>query len=270
MEDVTLHVDELTKAYGRHVAVDAVSFTVGPGDIAGLLGPNGSGKSSILHCLTGVVTPTSGRIVLAGRDHRSAAAKAALGFAPDDLPLPMNLTGVEYLDLVRRLQPAYDPALARELAELLGLAPDLPQLICEYSHGMKRKIQTIAALAHRPRLLVLDEPFRGLDPAAHVVLRGLVREFTAAGGAVLMATHDMSAAQVYCDTVTVVADGVVVADGRPHELLDAYGHASLEEVFLEATGLAGHTAGLDGRLAGLRLAPGGERRGVGAAGGGRS
>jgi len=249
-----LTVTNLTKRYGRFVAVDGVSFAVAPGTITGLLGPNGSGKSSILHSLTGVVTPTSGSIAIAGNPHSSTAAKAALGFVPDDLALPLNLTGYEYLDLVRRLQPRSDLELAHELAHLLAIDAALGRLVAEYSHGMKRKIQTIAALLHRPTLLVLDEPFRGLDPEAHMVLRHLIASFVDDGGGVLVATHDLAAAETYCDTVTIVADGTVVAQGVAAGLLAEYDEPTLEGVFLAATGLGTRARAARDLIAGLRLA----------------
>lgn len=251
-----LRVVDLVKRYGRFVAVCGVSFTVPSGGITGLLGPNGSGKSSVLHSITGVVTATSGTVTIAGRAHDTAAAKAVTGFVPDDLPLPLNLTGFEYLDLVRRLQPGTDPTLTDELVSLLGMTRALPRLVAEYSHGMKRKIQMIAALGHRPRLLILDEPFRGLDPEAHVILRELIASFVRDGGGVLVATHDLSAAEGYCDAVTVVADGCVVADGPPHRLMDEHGQRSLEGVFLAATGLAERTRSKHEQLSALRLTAG--------------
>ena len=248
-----LAVTDLVKRYGRFRAVEGATFAVAPGTIGGLLGPNGSGKSSILHSITGVVSLTSGSIEISGLPHGSAAAKAMTGFVPDDLALPMNLTGFEYLDLVRRLQPRADAELGKELADLLNLGSALPKLVAEYSHGMKRKIQMIAALFHGPALLILDEPFRGLDPEANLILRQLIKSFVRDGGGVLIATHDLTAAQGYCDTVTIVDAGRVVADGPPDALIEEYRQDSLEEVFLMATGIGSRTREVQERLSRIRI-----------------
>ena len=133
-----LTVVDLTKKYGQFTAVRGIGFSVPAGSIVGLLGPNGSGKSSVLHCVTGVIGVTSGTITIDGHPHQTAAAKAMLGFVPDDLALPTNLTGAEYLDLIRRLQPSCDRSLMAELLDLLGLTGALGKLVAEYSHGMKR------------------------------------------------------------------------------------------------------------------------------------
>ncbi len=252
-ESLALEIVDLTKKYGSFTAVSHVGLAVPVGEVVGLLGPNGSGKSSVLHCITGVVGPSAGSIAIAGIPHRTAAAKAAMGFVPDDLALPTNLTGAEYLDMVRRLQPTSDLDLMRELLDLFGLLDAQGKLIAAYSHGMKRKLQMVAALAHRPPLLILDEPFRGLDPEAHVVLRTLVESYCAAGGGVLVATHDLAGAQVYCDAVSIIADGRVVAAGAPADLMNAYGRSSLEDVFLLATDLENRTRQLTQRIGRIRL-----------------
>ncbi|BEP13399.1 ABC transporter ATP-binding protein [Acidothermaceae bacterium B102] len=257
---LALSVTGLVKSYGRFEAVRGVDLCVPAGNVVGLLGPNGSGKSSILHCVTGVLAPTRGRLEIAGHPHSSAAAKRALGFVPDDLALPTNLTGAEFLDLVRRLQPAADLDLLAELVDLLGLGEALGKLVSEYSHGMKRKLQMAAALSHSPALLILDEPFRGLDPEAHVVLRSLLEFFIAAGGAALVATHDLASAQGYCDSTFIVSAGDIVASGAPDELVARFGRQSLEEVFLVATGLEERTRDVRRRVADIVFAVSGSER----------
>ncbi|WP_322778230.1 ABC transporter ATP-binding protein [Frankia sp. Cas4] len=248
-----LAVVDLTKKYGQFTAVREVTFAVPAGSVVGLLGPNGSGKSSVLHCITGIVALTAGTITMGGYPHHAAAAKAILGFVPDDLSLPMNLTGAEYLDLVRRLQPACDRSLMRELLELLGLEAATGKLVAEYSHGMKRKLQMVAAMSHSPSLLILDEPFRGLDPEAHLILRTLMDSFVAAGGGVLVATHDLVAAQTYCHTVSIFCEGEIAAAGAPLELMMEYDRSSLEEVFLAAAGIEERTKQVQQRISEIRL-----------------
>jgi ABC-2 type transport system ATP-binding protein len=241
VEDACMHelldVERLVKRYRNLTAVAGVSFSVHPGETCGLLGPNGSGKSSTLHAVVGVVPPSDGRVRIAGHPADSPAAKRHLGFVPDDLRLPAGLTGAELLALVERLQPAADRSLMDFLVDLLGLGPALSRLVGEYSHGMQRKLQLVAALLHRPELLVLDEPFLGLDPEAALVLRTVLARFTQQGGAVLIATHDLLAAERYCDQVVILSEGRVVAEGPPGGLLARHRASSLEGVFLVATGL---------------------------------
>jgi ABC-2 type transport system ATP-binding protein len=248
-----LTVADLTKKYGQFTAVHRIGFSVPAGSIVGLLGPNGSGKSSVLHCVTGVIGVTSGTITINGHPHQTAAAKATLGFVPDDLALPTNLTGAEYLDLIRRLQPACDRSLMAELLDLLGLTRALGRLVAEYSHGMKRKMQMVAAMSHSPSLLILDEPFRGLDPEAHLILRTLIDSFVATGGSALLATHDMAEAQAYCDEISIFADGRVAAAGTPASLMEEYERSSLEEVFLMAAGIEERTKHIQERIGEIQL-----------------
>jgi ABC-2 type transport system ATP-binding protein len=247
---VALEVKRLVKRYGSILAVDQVSFQVQKGQICGLLGPNGSGKSSLLHMITGVVKVTSGSIIIGGAEHSTVEAKRFFGFAPDDLALPGHLTGAEYLDLPRRLQRNWDPRIAAELIDILDLGADLGKLVVEYSHGMKRKIQIVAAVSHRPRLLILDEPYRGLDPAAALAVRTLVAAYTEQGGAVLLATHDLAAAETFCDKATILNEGQIVIDGYTHELMRHRG-GSLEEIFLDVTGLKTRVNVVDRRLRAL-------------------
>jgi len=164
-----LRVNDLTKRYGRDVGIEDVSFTVEAGEIVGLLGPNGSGKSTTLHCLTGILSATSGTVEIAGVDHELPAAKDGFGFLPDDLPLPESLRSLEVMALHRRLRARFDRDLAEDLLELVGLTDHRDKYVGHYSHGMKRKLQLVIALAHRPRLLIMDEPMRGLDPEAAII-----------------------------------------------------------------------------------------------------
>lgn len=232
-----LRVDDLTKRYGRHAGVAGVSFAVGAGEIVGLLGPNGSGKSTTLHCLTGILSPTSGTVEIAGVDHERPAAKDGFGFLPDDLPMPESLRAMEVLALHRRLRSRFDRELAEDLLELVGLADQRQKYVGEYSHGMKRKLQIVIALAHRPRLLIMDEPMRGLDPEAGIIVNTLLETFREQGGAALVATHDLLAAEHYCDRVVILTNGSVIASGEPADLINEAGVTTLEELFVQVTGL---------------------------------
>lgn len=239
----TLEVRGLTKRYGRTTAVEQLEFAVPAGCVFGLLGPNGSGKSSTLHVITGLLAPDAGTVRVCGHPHDSGAAKRAFGFVPDDLPLPTSLTGCEVLRLVERLRGDVDSALRDALVDVFDLKPALDRLVAHYSHGMKRKLQVVAALMHRPRLLILDEPFRGLDPEAVVVMREVLASVTrATTTSVIVATHDLAAADRLCDEVLILAAGRVAAQGRPQALRRQYAVGSLEDAFLVATGLLADAA----------------------------
>lgn len=234
----TCRVEELGKDYGTVQAVRDISFELVPGEVFGLLGPNGSGKTTTLHILTGLLEASRGGVEVNGVPIGHKESRQWIGFAPDDLPLPLSLTGTEYLDLHHRLRKRDDRDVAARLADVLGLTTALERSIIGYSHGTKRKLQLIAAVMHSPELLVLDEPFRGLDPEAAAVLRDLLAMFAGAGGSVLIATHDMLRAERDCDRVMILHNGQQAALGSPSGLREAYGGlASLEAVFLQATKL---------------------------------
>ncbi|MET9712648.1 ABC transporter ATP-binding protein [Nocardiopsis alba] len=235
--DTLLEVSQASKRYRKTYALNKVSFALDSGGIYGLLGPNGSGKTTCLHLITGLIQPTQGAITLNGIAVQDKRSRALIGFAPDDLPLPASLTGGEYLDLHDRLRGRDDSDRARALACALGIKGDLHRQISEYSHGMKRKIQIVAAAMHRPELLILDEPFRGLDPDAAFVLRDLMQTFTASGRTILIATHDMLRAERDCRTVLILHKGHLVDSGAPENLHAKHGVRDMETVFLKATGV---------------------------------
>lgn len=232
-----LRVENVTKLYGEVAAVSDVSFELEGGHVYGLLGPNGSGKTTCLHVVTGLVDPTTGRVAIGDVPIADPASRLGFGFAPDDLQLPTALTGREFLDLHDRLRHRDDRARATSLLEAFDLVDALDQQIEAYSHGMKRKIQIVAAVMHAPPLLILDEPFRGLDPDAVAVLRSVISSFAAGGRAVLLATHDMARAQLDCDRVVVLDSGVLVADDEPAALVAEHGSGiDLETAFFVLTG----------------------------------
>lgn len=227
----------ITKRYGRNTVVDSVSFVVRAGSVTGLLGPNGAGKSTCLHMLTGVVTPDDGTVTVGGITATEPRAKLLLGFAPDDLPLPEALTGREYLAFHDRMRGRSDLDRGLQIMDSLDVLDAVEQQILEYSHGMKRKVQLAAALMHSPELLILDEPFRGLDPDATAVVGHLVESMARSGRSVLMATHDLARAESMCDSVVILDRGSVAGQGAPSELVERHGRGeSLETAFLVMTG----------------------------------
>jgi ABC-2 type transport system ATP-binding protein len=238
MDDI-LDAHALTKRYRRTPVLDDVSIAIEPGMIHGLLGPNGSGKTTCLHLVTGLLEPDGGTVLVGGVDVASPASRRLFGFAPDDLPLPGALTGREYLAVHDALRGRDDRARAAELADLLRIVDALDRPVGDYSHGMRRKLQLVAAVMHDPLLLVLDEPFRGLDPESAASLRGLLVAFARAGRAVLVATHDLLRAHRDCGVVTILDRGSVVASGSPDRLLADHPRArTLDDVFLTVTGRA--------------------------------
>ncbi len=234
-----LDVRGIGKSYRKTPVLVDFSLAIAPGEIHGLLGPNGSGKTTCLHVITGLIGADSGSVLIAGISVADKRSRHGFGFAPDDLPLPEALTGRELLAFHDALRGRDDRRRAAEFAGLLGLDDALDRPVAEYSHGMQRKIQLIAATMHDPDLLILDEPFRGLDPEAAATLRTLISAFAASGRAVLIATHDMLRAERDCDRVTILSTGRTVATGSPHRLISAHpGAATLENVFMSATGRA--------------------------------
>lgn len=223
-----IRADGITMRYGSRRVLESVSFEASAGEVTGLLGPNGAGKSTLLHILVGLAPPTAGTCDGAG---------VGCGFCPDDLPMPDLLTAREYLLMVQAVRRVRIPGPAVELmASGLRLAEQYDALIGTFSHGMKRKLQLIAALLHTPDVLVLDEPFRGLDPESGAIMRALITGFAAAGNTVLFSTHDLLLAQRLCQRLVVLGDGRVTAAGSVEEVVGD--HGDLEASFLAHTGLA--------------------------------
>ena len=183
----------------------------------------------------------------------SENAKETFGFVPDDLPLPESLRYHEIVALHRRLRRQFDDELGAHLTEVVGLSEHRWKYIGEYSHGMKKKLQLVLALAHRPRLLVLDEPWRGLDPEAGILLRDILGGFVAQGGGALVSTHDLLGAESYCHRVVVIDKGRVVGEGELPGLLSDSGATSLEQYFIRAAHLEKRIETTRGSISGIRF-----------------
>ncbi|RJL30517.1 ABC transporter ATP-binding protein [Bailinhaonella thermotolerans] len=234
-----LRVDGLHKAFGEHVAANRVSLTVQPGSFYGLVGPNGAGKTTTLSMAVGLQRPDAGRSLVFGVDvwRDPLAAKRLMGVLPDGLALPERLTGRElltYLGTLSGLDPATVERRASELLDVMELSGSAERtLVIDYSTGMRKKIGLASALLHGPRLLVLDEPFEAVDPVSAATLKNILRRFVAGGGAVLLSSHVMALVEQLCDTVAVMAGGVVAAEGPLDEVR---GGRTLEEAFVELVG----------------------------------
>ena len=233
-----LNISNYTKVYpGGKTVVDGLTLHVAPGEICGFIGHNGAGKTTTLRAVVGVMSFTQGTITIGGHDIQKepVAAKSITAFLPDNPDLYEFMSGISYLNLIADLYgiSARDrEARIRKYADAFGLTGDLGGAIASYSHGMKQKLALISALIRRPRLLVLDEPFVGLDPAASHLLKGYLAELCREGGAVFFSTHVLEVAEKLCHTIAIIQDGRLVRHGPTEEVV---GDSSLEDVFLGLT-----------------------------------
>ena len=228
----------LTKRFGRKTAVDNLSLTIPRGSFFGLVGPNGAGKTTTLRMATGLLRPDAGQVRIDGVDvwPNPANVKARLGLVPDGLLLFERLSANEmllYAGLLRGMPEDQVLGRSRELLDVLGLKEDADKLIVDYSHGMRKKTALACALLHRPPVLVLDEPFEGIDPVSAVNMRTVLERYTASGGTVIMSSHVMDLVERMCDQVAVIAGGRIVANG-PIDALRNGGR--LEDAFIHLVG----------------------------------
>lgn len=230
-----LSIRNFHKRYGDHVAVRDLSLSVAAGSIYGCIGHNGAGKTTLIRAIVGVQPFEGGEIEICGHSivHSPIEAKRCLAYVPDNPDIYEFMTGSQYLTYLADIfnVPARDRAARTgELSERLDLTGSLAEPISSYSHGMKQKLVIMGALVHNPRLLVLDEPFVGLDPVAAHELKLILRERASAGTAVFFSSHVLEVVEKLCDELAVVRQGEIVAQG-PTEAIR--GDDSLEDVFLE-------------------------------------
>lgn len=247
-----LAIEHLTKWYGALPGIQDVSFEVRPGEVLGLLGPNGSGKSTTVRILTGLMRPSDGAVRLDGRDVLNDLPdyKAALGYVPEEPQLYTYLTGPEYLQLVGRLRGVPEPVLDDKIERflrLLGMYDDRYQALSAYSKGMKQKILIAAAVLHDPRVVVLDEPFSGLDVSAARLLKAFVRALAAEGRIVVFSSHVLEVVEQVCSRVLILKDGRVAGHDSVANLRAMLRLPSLDAVFAALTA----EEDVDGRLRGL-------------------
>ncbi len=230
-----LKIDHLTKTYGDKHAVDDVSIHIRPGEIYAFIGHNGAGKTTTLKCCCGILDFDSGEILVDGLSVKKEPleCKKRLAYIPDNPDLYEFMSGIKYLNFVADIYgvSAGDrQARIHEYADLFELTADLAQPISAYSHGMKQKLAIIAALLHEPKLIIMDEPFVGLDPLAAHKLKQIMREHCDKGGAIFFSTHVLEVAEKLCDKVAIIKGGKLIRSGSMEEVK---GDDSLEEVFLE-------------------------------------
>ncbi len=231
-----LRIEHLSKTYkNMKKAVDDVSLHVMPGDIFGFIGPNGAGKTTTIKCVTGILRFESGDIYIDGHSVKDepVACKQVTAYIPDNPDLYTNLTGIGYLNFVSDIYGvAADErtALIKRYGEMLDIYKDLGDVISGYSHGMRQKLAIVSALIHSPRLLILDEPFVGLDPVASHNLKEALKELCAGGSAVFFSTHVLEVAQNLCSKVAIIKNGRILEQGATDSIVK---NSSLEEIFLE-------------------------------------
>ncbi len=230
-----LQITHLTKKYGDKTAVDDVSLTIEAGEIYGFIGPNGAGKTTTIKACCGLIGFDEGEITVGGRSIRTEPleCKKITAYIPDNPDLYGFLTGYEYLNLVSdiyRVSKKDRMERMEQYGELFDITAAYSEPISACSHGMRQKIAVIAALIHQPKLIIMDEPFVGLDPSASHRLKSIMRDHCASGGAIFFSTHVLEVAEKLCHKVALIQHGKLVASGTMEEVK---GDSSLEEVFLE-------------------------------------
>lgn len=235
-----IRLQSVEKRYGDFQALHPLDLHVRPGEVFGFLGPNGAGKTTTIRMLSGVLTPTGGRILIDGLDiaENPVESRRKVGYIPDRPYLYDKLTAREFLDFIGRIYGMDRREIGARATELLvqnQLDHRADELIEAWSHGMKQRLVLAAALLHRPRALVVDEPMVGLDPHGARRIKTLFRELAAEGRTVFLSTHSLDVAEEVCDRVGILYGGRLVALGTPSELLRGAGEANLEEVFMRIT-----------------------------------
>ncbi|MEE0785622.1 MAG: ABC transporter ATP-binding protein [Oscillospiraceae bacterium] len=230
-----LQISHLTKTYGKKNAVDDLSLEIRPGEIYGFIGHNGAGKTTTMKAVAGILQFDAGEIRIDGQSVREdpLACKRKLAYIPDNPDLYEFMTGIKYLNFIADIfgvSPAARQTRIADYAARFELTQDLAQPIAAYSHGMKQKLAIIAAWLHAPKLILMDEPFVGLDPKAAHLLKGMMREACTQGSAIFFSTHVLEVAEKLCDKVAIIKEGKLIRSGTMEEVK---GDDSLEQVFLE-------------------------------------
>ncbi len=233
-----LQIDHLSKIYDGSKAVDDLSLHIHPGEIYGFIGHNGAGKTTTLKSVAGILRFEEGQILIGGKSIQEdpMACKQIMAYIPDNPDLYEFMTGNKYLNFVAdvfRVSTADRKARIADYAARFELTGALDHPISSYSHGMKQKLAIIAAWVHQPKLVLMDEPFVGLDPIAAHLLKGMMRELCDQGGAIFFSTHVLEVAEKLCDKVAIIKGGKLIRSG---DMAEVRGDASLEQVFLELEG----------------------------------
>jgi len=229
-----LEIKNVTKKYGNKVAVNNVSLTVNDGEIFGFIGPNGAGKTTLIKAIACIHDFDEGEIIINNKSlkNNEMLCKKEIAYIPDNPDIYQNLTGIEYLNFVCDI---YEVAkeerknLIEKYAKDFGIFNNLGDLIESYSHGMRQKLVLISAFIHKPKLLILDEPFVGLDPSASKILKDLMKELTKEGGIIFFSSHVLEVVEKLCDKIAIIKDGIIVKSGDMESVIK---DKNLETVFL--------------------------------------
>ena len=230
-----LKISNLTKNYGEKKAVDNLSLHIKKGEIYGFIGHNGAGKTTTIKAATGILNFDQGEILVDGKSVVAdpIGCKEEIAYLPDNPDLYEFFTGIKYLNFIADVYKVSKEDREERIAkygDLFQLTEDFAQPISSYSHGMKQKLAIISALIHKPKLMIMDEPFVGLDPKAAHILKGLMRDLCNEGGAIFFSTHVLEVAEKLCDKVAIIKGGKLIASGTMEEVK---GDSSLENVFLD-------------------------------------
>ena len=233
-----LRIENLTKTYGEKRAVDNLSLHIAPGEIYGCIGHNGAGKTTTLKAVVGILQFDKGEVFIKGESIRKnpLACKQKIAYIPDNPDLYEFMTGIKFLNFIADIFGVPEEKRQeriRKYADLFEMTENLAQPIASYSHGMKQKLAIISAWIHEPKLIIMDEPFVGLDPKAAHILKQMMREICDEGGAIFFSTHVLEVAEKLCDKVAIIRNGQLIQSGTMQEVK---GDDSLEEVFLELEG----------------------------------
>ena len=235
-----LNIQHLTKTYGEKKAVDDLNLHIAPGEIYGFIGHNGAGKTTTLKSVAGILPFDEGEITIGGLSMKRdpLICKRQMAYIPDNPDLYDFMTGIQFLNFIADIFAVPADVRQERIREYAGrfeLTGDLAQPIAAYSHGMKQKLAILSAWLHQPKLILMDEPFVGLDPKAAHLLKGMMRELCDEGGAIFFSTHVLEVAEKLCDKVAIIKGGRLIRSGTMEEVK---GDDSLEEVFLELEGEA--------------------------------
>lgn len=230
-----LSIKNLTKRYGEKVAVNDLSLEIAPGEIYGFIGHNGAGKTTTIKSCCGIIGFDEGEILIDGVSikEKPLECKRKMAYIPDNPDIYDYLSGIKYLNFIADIygiSKVERQEKIKKYADMFELTDSLGETVSSYSHGMKQKLVIISALIHSPKLMILDEPFVGLDPKASHILKGIMAELCAQGGAIFFSTHVLEVAEKLCDKIAIIKDGKLVISGETAEVT---GNTSLEDVFLE-------------------------------------
>ena len=230
-----LKIEHLTKSFGNKKAVDDLSLHIRPGEIYGFIGHNGAGKTTTLKSCAGILQFDSGEIYINGKSIKQdpLGCKKDIAYIPDNPDIYEFMSGIQYLNFIADIYKTEKSKREEKIgkySDLFELTSDLAQPVSSYSHGMKQKLALISAFIHEPKLLIMDEPFVGLDPKAAFTVKELMRELCSNGGAIFFSTHVLEVAEKLCDSIAIIKSGKLIVSGPTAEVK---GNESLEDVFLE-------------------------------------